>query len=62
MCFPAKQLAEAGLGRGGDFSRGRGRGKTLHVVMFGVVETAVGVGEECPVFALQPSLWTVKVD
>jgi hypothetical protein len=39
------QLVEVVLGQSGDFSRGRGRDRTLHIVTLGVVETVVGVEE-----------------
>jgi hypothetical protein len=54
------QLARAKLRRGRDFSRGLDR--TLHVFTLEVVETVVGVGEQCPVSAPCALSWAVKVD
>jgi hypothetical protein len=56
------QLAEAELGRGGDFSRSRGLDWTLRVATLGEVEIVARVEEQCPVFAPCASSWAVKVD
>jgi hypothetical protein len=55
------QLAEAGLGRGGVSSRGRGCGQLLHALPR-VVETVFGVGGIVPGIRAHVSSWAVKVD
>jgi hypothetical protein len=59
--FLLEQLAEGGLERGGDPSRGRGQVLASHVATLWAVRAVVGVGEQHPVFVPRPpSLWVVK--
>jgi hypothetical protein len=56
------QLAEAELGRGEDFSRGRGRDQTFACSHALGASNSGRSGGIVPVFATYASSWAVKVD